>query len=67
MPDEKPRLDRLLTAEDAAVYLGYSEGHLRNMASEGTIPSTKLPTGALRFRLSELDAWIAGHPKAAAS
>lgn len=50
--------DRLLTAREAAHYLGYSEGHVRNLSSEGAIPSVKLPSGALRFRRSALDAWM---------
>ena len=49
--------DRLLTAAGAAHYLGYAEGTVRNKAAAGEIPSVKLGT-ALRFRLSELDAWI---------
>ena len=49
--------DRLLTAAGAAYYLGYAEGTVRNKAAAGEIPSIKLGT-ALRFRLSELDAWI---------
>lgn len=53
--------DRLITAEEAALYLGYSEGTVRNKASAGEIPFTKLPSGALRFRISALDAWIAAH------
>lgn len=56
--------DRLLTAAEAARYLGYSEGTIRNKASRGEIPSVKLGH-ALRFRLSELDAWIAEQDAAA--
>jgi len=49
--------DRLLTAREAAHYLGYAEGTVRNKAAAGEIPFVKLGT-ALRFRRSELDAWI---------
>lgn len=49
--------DRLLTAKQAAEYLGYSEGTIRNKASAGEIPTVKLGT-ALRFRLSDLQAWV---------
>jgi excisionase family DNA binding protein len=52
--------DRLLKAKEAARYLGYTEGTLRNKAAAGEVPSVKLPSGALRFRRSELDAWIEG-------
>jgi excisionase family DNA binding protein len=55
-------VDRLLKVREAARYLGFSPGHLRELASAGTVPSEKLPTGGLRFRLSALDAWIAGQP-----
>lgn len=51
--------DRLLTAAEAARYLGYAEGTVRNKAAAGEIPTVKLGT-ALRFRRSELDAWITG-------
>lgn len=50
--------DRLLTAAEAAQYLGYSEGTIRNKVSAGELPHVKLGT-ALRFRRSELDTWIA--------
>lgn len=50
--------DRLLTAGEAATYLGYKEGTVRNKAAAGEIPKVKLGT-ALRFRRSELDRWIA--------
>lgn len=53
-----PLDDRLLTAAEAARYLGYSEGTIRNKASAGEIPFVKLGF-ALRFRLSELERWIA--------
>lgn len=56
--------DRLLTAAEAARYLGYTEGTVRNKASAGEIPSVKLGH-ALRFRLSTLDAWIAEQDAAA--
>ena len=56
--------DRLLTASQAAHYLGYAEGTVRNKAADGEIPSVKLGT-ALRFRLSELDAWIEERTKEA--
>lgn len=50
--------DRLLTAQQAGDYLGYSEGTIRNKASAGEVPFVKLESGALRFRLSELDTWV---------
>lgn len=56
-------LEPLVDAEDAGRFLGYKPGTVRNMAAAGTIPSVKLPTGALRFRISELAAWVEGHPQ----
>jgi excisionase family DNA binding protein len=50
--------DRLLTAKEAGKYLGYAEGTIRNKASAGEIPFLKLGA-SLRFRRSQLDAWIA--------
>lgn len=58
MTDTSNKEDRLITAEEAARYLGYAEGTVRNKAAAGEIPSVKLGT-ALRFRISELDSWIA--------
>lgn len=59
MPDNLE--DRLLTAAEAARFLGYSEGTVRNKASAGELPFVKLPSGGLRFRLSELEAWTRSH------
>lgn len=56
--------DRLLTAGEAAAYLGYSEGTVRNKAQRGELPSVKLGR-TLRFRRSELDRWIAEQDAAA--
>lgn len=56
--------DRLLTAAELARYIGMSQGTIRNKASAGEIPTVKLGF-ALRFRLSEIDAWIAEQDAAA--
>lgn len=58
--------ERFVTVEEAADFLGYKPQTVRNMVSEGDrdLPFHRLPTGALRFRISELAAWAAGHPKA---
>lgn len=49
--------DRLLTVKEAALYLGFAEGTIRNKVSKNEIPYVKLGK-ALRFRKSELDRWI---------
>jgi excisionase family DNA binding protein len=56
--------DRLLTPEEAATYLGYKTGTVYNKANRREIPCVKLGH-TLRFRLSELDAWIAEQDAAA--
>lgn len=49
--------DRLLTPEEAASYLGYKVGTVYNKANRGELPYVKLGH-TLRFRRSQLDAWI---------
>ena len=49
--------ERLITTKEAAEFLGYTEDSLRNKVQAGEIPHIKLPSGALRYRLSELEAW----------
>jgi excisionase family DNA binding protein len=49
--------DRLLTAADLADRLGFAAGTIVDWAEAGTIPAFKLG-GRLRFRLSEVDAWL---------
>lgn len=47
-----------ITAEDAAAHLGYAVGTLYNKIAAGeAIPHRKLGRH-LRFRRSELDAWV---------
>ena len=48
-----------LTATEAAAYLRLSLKTLRNYMYQGAIPYYKSPlTGTLRFKASELDAWM---------
>lgn len=49
--------DRLLTAAEAASYLGYAEGTVRNKVSRGEIPFVRFGR-TVRFRLSALERWI---------
>ena len=58
MPRDPIESNRLLKPAEAARFLGLAEGTVRNKASAGELPTVKLGT-ALRFRLSELEAWIA--------
>jgi excisionase family DNA binding protein len=57
--------NRLLKAAEAAEYLGFVEGTVRNMVSAGTIPHLKVGR-ALRFRVSDLDRWLDARAKDAA-
>jgi nitrogen PTS system EIIA component len=49
--------DRLLTARDLGEYLGFSAATIVDWAERGTVPAFKLG-GRLRFRLSEVEAWL---------
>jgi excisionase family DNA binding protein len=55
----------LVTAERVASHLSMAEGTIRNMANRGEIPFVKIGR-ALRFRLSEIDAWVRSRQAAAA-
>lgn len=46
-----------VTAEEAAKHLGYALGTLYNKVTAGEIPHRRIGR-TLRFRLSELDAWV---------
>jgi nitrogen PTS system EIIA component len=49
--------DRLLSARELADYLGFQAGTIVDWAEAGTVPAFKLG-GRLRFRLSEVEAWL---------
>ena len=51
---------RLLTASEAAEYLGLAEQTVRNWASTGKLPKVRAH-GCLRFDIKALDRWIADH------
>lgn len=48
---------RLLTASEAAEYLGLAEQTVRNWASTGKLPKVRA-YGSLRFDIEALDDWI---------
>lgn len=56
----------LVTAKRVAEHLSMAEGTIRNMAYKGKIPCVKLGR-LLRFRLSEVDAWVAERTTKAAA
>ena len=55
--ENKVTHDPLMTPEQAAAYLQIAEGTVRNMAAAGDLPKVKIGR-LLRFRLSDLNAWI---------
>jgi excisionase family DNA binding protein len=53
--------ERLLTARQLAEALGVSPHTVLDWAQRGEVPSFKLPNGAVRFRPSEVEAWLEAH------
>jgi excisionase family DNA binding protein len=52
--------ERLLTARELAAELGCSTGALLRWTRAGKVPAVKLPSGAIRYRPEQIDAWLAG-------
>ena len=50
--------DRLLNVGEIAELLGLAKGTIYHLASEGRIPCVRLSARCLKFRLSEVVAWI---------
>jgi excisionase family DNA binding protein len=50
--------ERLLTARQVAEQLGVSAGALLRWTRAGQVPAVKLPSGAVRYRPEEIDAWL---------
>jgi excisionase family DNA binding protein len=48
----------LLTAREVAEMVGVSTGALLRWTRAGHVPAVKLPSGAVRFRPDDIDAWI---------
>jgi hypothetical protein len=49
----------LLTARQAGQHLAMSEAAVRRAGQRGVLPFVKLPTGGVRYRVADLDNWIA--------
>lgn len=57
-----------MTAREAAAYLGYKLQTLYNKVAAGEIkPSARISKRVLRFRKSDLDAWVAAQAEEAAA
>jgi excisionase family DNA binding protein len=50
--------ERLLTARELADVLGFTAGTVLDQFERGDLPGFKLPNGAVRFRASEIEAWL---------
>jgi excisionase family DNA binding protein len=52
--------ERLLPAREVAQFLDMSTAWVLDHWQAGDLPGFKLPGGAVRFRASELEAWLEG-------
>jgi excisionase family DNA binding protein len=50
----------LLNTRELAAMTGFSEGTLRHWVSERRLPVVRLSARCVRFRLSDIEAWLAG-------
>jgi len=49
----------LLTILEVAVLTGFSTGTLRHWVSQGRIPYVRISARCVRFRRTDIEAWIA--------
>jgi excisionase family DNA binding protein len=50
--------ERLLTTRELAEFLGVIPETVLRWVRRGQLPAIKLPSGAIRFRESDVDAWL---------
>lgn len=50
----------LLNTRELAALIGFSEGTLRHWVSESRLPFLRLSARCVRFRLSDIQEWLAG-------
>lgn len=48
----------LLTARDVAELLGVTPATVLRWTRQGALPAVRLPSGQIRYRPEELDAWL---------
>lgn len=53
--------DRLLNVREAAAFLNLAVGSVYHLASQSRIPCVRLSNRCLRFRKSDLTAWVDAH------
>ena len=58
MQDRHTQLEPLLTAKDVAPILGVGVSTLYEWQRRGLVPYIRLPGHGIRFRVSDLKAWI---------
>ena len=51
--------DHLLNVSEVAEFLGLSKGTIYHLVSQQRVPCIRLSNRCLRFRLSDLEKWIA--------
>lgn len=55
--------DRLMSVDEIAEFLGLAKGTVYHLASQGRIPCVRLSARCLKFRLSQVMAWIESKSK----
>ena len=66
--NEARKLDRLLTTKEAATYLGVSAAFLeRDRWAGARIPFVRIGSRAVRYRLGELENYVAGQIRTSTS
>lgn len=58
MKDDEKNKNYRFTAEEAAIYLGYTTGTLANLRYKRTGPKFYKPLGKIFYYRKDLDAWI---------
>ncbi|MGH3077240.1 MAG: helix-turn-helix domain-containing protein [Gaiellaceae bacterium] len=53
--------ERLVTARDVAEQLGVTPKTVLRWTGRGLLPAIRLPSGALRYRPEDVDAWLHEH------
>jgi excisionase family DNA binding protein len=56
LPASKPK--RLLTTEDAADYLGFTEDAIRHMVAANALPVVRIGERSIRFDITDLNKFI---------
>jgi excisionase family DNA binding protein len=65
MKSDRPKFERdghptaVLCARETAAYLAVSESTVQRMVRRGDLPHIRMGEVGLRFRLEDLDAWLA--------